>query len=94
MSLSKIFEWDQIITCDFYDAICTSFYWPHWSSLWLVTQYWQDGEIWTFSVRAFDSTLPERTINVNYDGFAEGYYHKNIFWFKRMPFDLWEMIFL
>ncbi|KAJ7954811.1 Pyruvate kinase family protein [Quillaja saponaria] len=31
----------------------------------------EDGEIWTFSVRAFDSTLPERTINVNYDGFAE-----------------------
>ncbi|XP_027364079.1 pyruvate kinase isozyme A, chloroplastic [Abrus precatorius] len=30
-----------------------------------------DGEIWTFSVRAFDSTLPQRTINVNYDGFAE-----------------------
>lgn len=31
----------------------------------------EDGEIWTFSVRAFDSTLPERTIIVNYDGFAE-----------------------
>ncbi|KAL6526590.1 hypothetical protein OROGR_015680 [Orobanche gracilis] len=31
----------------------------------------QDGEIWTFSVRAFDSALPERTINVNYGGFAE-----------------------
>ncbi|KAI3469650.1 hypothetical protein Pfo_026313 [Paulownia fortunei] len=31
----------------------------------------EDGEIWTFSVRAFDSALPERTINVNYDGFAE-----------------------
>ncbi|KAK4405788.1 Pyruvate kinase isozyme A, chloroplastic [Sesamum angolense] len=31
----------------------------------------EDGEIWTFSVRAFDSGLPERTINVNYDGFAE-----------------------
>ncbi|PKI32629.1 hypothetical protein CRG98_046976 [Punica granatum] len=31
----------------------------------------EDGEIWTFSVRAFDSTLPERTISVNYDGFAE-----------------------
>ncbi|XP_022138517.1 pyruvate kinase isozyme A, chloroplastic [Momordica charantia] len=33
----------------------------------------EDGEIWTFSVRAFDSTLPvpERTINVNYEGFAE-----------------------
>ncbi|RVW55590.1 Pyruvate kinase isozyme A, chloroplastic [Vitis vinifera] len=30
-----------------------------------------DGEIWTFSVRAFDSPRPERTINVNYDGFAE-----------------------
>lgn len=36
----------------------------------------QDGEIWTFSVRAFDSALPERTIIVNYDGFAEGYYHE------------------
>ncbi|KAK4425590.1 Pyruvate kinase isozyme A, chloroplastic [Sesamum alatum] len=31
----------------------------------------EDGEIWTFSVRAFDSGLPERTINVNYEGFAE-----------------------
>ncbi|GMN46805.1 hypothetical protein TIFTF001_015984 [Ficus carica] len=31
----------------------------------------EDGEVWTFSVRAFDSTQPERTINVNYDGFAE-----------------------
>ncbi|KAK9140157.1 hypothetical protein Scep_009838 [Stephania cephalantha] len=32
----------------------------------------EDGEIWTFSVRAFDSPLPEQTINVNYEGFAEG----------------------
>lgn len=32
----------------------------------------QDGEIWSFSVRAFDSPCPERTISVNYDGFAEG----------------------
>ncbi|XP_015940565.1 pyruvate kinase isozyme A, chloroplastic [Arachis duranensis] len=31
----------------------------------------EDGEVWTFSVRAFNSTLPEHTINVNYDGFAE-----------------------
>ncbi|WCJ23893.1 Pyruvate kinase family protein [Euphorbia peplus] len=31
----------------------------------------EDGEIWTFSVRAFESPLPERTINVNYEGFAE-----------------------
>ncbi|KAE9612056.1 hypothetical protein Lal_00022237 [Lupinus albus] len=31
----------------------------------------EDGEVWTFSVRAFDSTLPEHTIIVNYDGFAE-----------------------
>ncbi|XP_059632436.1 pyruvate kinase isozyme A, chloroplastic [Cornus florida] len=31
----------------------------------------EDGEIWTFSVRAFDVPRPERTINVNYDGFAE-----------------------
>ncbi|CAL5392708.1 unnamed protein product [Camellia sinensis] len=31
----------------------------------------EDGEIWTFSVRALDSTRPERTITVNYDGFAE-----------------------
>jgi len=31
----------------------------------------EDGEIWTFSVRAFGSTLPERTVNVNYEGFAE-----------------------
>ncbi|KAI8011799.1 hypothetical protein LOK49_LG06G02875 [Camellia lanceoleosa] len=31
----------------------------------------EDGEIWTFSVRALDSTRPERTVTVNYDGFAE-----------------------
>ncbi|KAL4200088.1 hypothetical protein AMTRI_Chr03g147950 [Amborella trichopoda] len=31
----------------------------------------EDGEIWTFSVRAFDSQLPDHTINVNYEGFAE-----------------------
>jgi pyruvate kinase len=31
----------------------------------------EDGEIWTFSVRAFDEHRPERTITVNYDGFAE-----------------------
>ncbi|KAI4317916.1 hypothetical protein L6164_025744 [Bauhinia variegata] len=31
----------------------------------------EDGEVWTFSVRAFDTGLPEHTINVNYDGFAE-----------------------
>ncbi|KAH7857141.1 hypothetical protein Vadar_009508 [Vaccinium darrowii] len=31
----------------------------------------EDGEIWTFTVRTPDSPLPERTINVNYDGFAE-----------------------
>lgn len=37
----------------------------------------QDGEIWTFSVRAFESPLPERTINVNYEGFAEGQIFRN-----------------
>ncbi|KAL4296230.1 hypothetical protein GQ457_12G003880 [Hibiscus cannabinus] len=31
----------------------------------------EDGEIWTFSVRASGTPRPERTINVNYDGFAE-----------------------
>ncbi|GLU07620.1 hypothetical protein SLE2022_245720 [Rubroshorea leprosula] len=31
----------------------------------------EDGEMWTFTVREFDSPCPERTINVNYDGFAE-----------------------
>ncbi|XVE65932.1 hypothetical protein DITRI_Ditri08aG0039500 [Diplodiscus trichospermus] len=31
----------------------------------------EDGEIWTFSVRAFGSPRLERTINVTYDGFAE-----------------------
>ena len=40
----------------------------------LFALYMQDGEVWTFSVRAFDSGLPERTINVNYEGFAEGCY--------------------
>ncbi|XP_030507064.2 pyruvate kinase isozyme A, chloroplastic [Cannabis sativa] len=31
----------------------------------------EDGEIWTFSVRTYESGQPEHTINVNYDGFAE-----------------------
>ncbi|CAM8988398.1 unnamed protein product [Rhodiola kirilowii] len=31
----------------------------------------EDGEIWTFTVRALDAPLPNRTITVNYDGFAE-----------------------
>ncbi|PWA67826.1 plastidic pyruvate kinase [Artemisia annua] len=31
----------------------------------------EDGEVWTFSVRAYDSPRPERAITVNYDGFAE-----------------------
>ncbi|KAK9664302.1 hypothetical protein RND81_14G031900 [Saponaria officinalis] len=31
----------------------------------------EDGEIWTFTVRAFDLPRPERTITVNYDGFSE-----------------------
>ena len=31
----------------------------------------EDGEIWIFSVQAFDSPHPERTININYDGFTE-----------------------
>ncbi|KAL8162744.1 hypothetical protein V2J09_014233 [Rumex salicifolius] len=31
----------------------------------------EDGEIWTFTVRAFDAPRPDRTITVNYDGFAE-----------------------
>ncbi|XP_078435429.1 pyruvate kinase family protein [Wolffia australiana] len=31
----------------------------------------EDGEVWTFSVRHFNSTLPDRTISVNYEGFAE-----------------------
>ncbi|ONM51733.1 Pyruvate kinase [Zea mays] len=39
----------------------------------ILSHYWipQDGEVWTFSVRSFELPLPERTINVNYDGFAE-----------------------
>ncbi|KAL1192694.1 Plastidial pyruvate kinase 1 [Cardamine amara subsp. amara] len=31
----------------------------------------EDGEIWTFTVRSFDASRPERTISVSYDGFAE-----------------------
>ncbi|XP_076886199.1 pyruvate kinase isozyme A, chloroplastic-like [Bidens hawaiensis] len=31
----------------------------------------EDGEVWTFSVRAYESLRPERAITVNYDGFAE-----------------------
>jgi hypothetical protein len=33
----------------------------------------QDGEIWTFSVRSFEASLPELTVHVNYEGFAEGW---------------------
>ncbi|KAM2657275.1 hypothetical protein EV1_012655 [Malus domestica] len=32
----------------------------------------EDGEVWTFSVRAFGSTLPEHTINVNYEDVKVG----------------------
>jgi hypothetical protein len=28
--------------------------------------------MWTFTVRSFNSALPDRTANVNYDGFTEG----------------------
>ncbi|TYJ23623.1 hypothetical protein E1A91_A08G205700v1 [Gossypium mustelinum] len=36
------------------------------------TEGTEDGQIWTFTVRAFDQpSRPERTITVNYDGFAE-----------------------
>lgn len=31
----------------------------------------EDGEIWTFTVRSFHASRPERTVSVNYDGFAE-----------------------
>uniref|UniRef100_A0A5B7ABX2 Pyruvate kinase n=1 Tax=Davidia involucrata TaxID=16924 RepID=A0A5B7ABX2_DAVIN len=31
----------------------------------------EDGDIWTFSVRSFNFSLPGHTISVNYDGFAE-----------------------
>ncbi|KAD3640152.1 hypothetical protein E3N88_29375 [Mikania micrantha] len=31
----------------------------------------EDGEVWTFSVRAYEALRPERCITVNYDGFAE-----------------------
>ncbi|KAJ4869579.1 hypothetical protein Rs2_48853 [Raphanus sativus] len=31
----------------------------------------EDGEVWTFTVRAFDASRPQRTISVSYDGFAE-----------------------
>lgn len=35
----------------------------------------QDGDIWTFTVRALDCASElERTVSVNYDGFAEGIY--------------------
>jgi len=44
----------------------------HLYSFYNITLCFQDGEIWTFSVRAFDSALPQHTINVNYEGFAEG----------------------
>eukprot|EP00249_Psilotum_nudum_P016694 c25950_g1_i1 orf=321-2270(+) len=31
----------------------------------------EDGDIWTFTVRAFDGSMPDQTIQVNYDGFTE-----------------------
>ncbi|KAK9053488.1 hypothetical protein SSX86_030122 [Deinandra increscens subsp. villosa] len=31
----------------------------------------EDGQVWTFSVRAYESLRPDRCITVNYDGFAE-----------------------
>ncbi|CAD6207064.1 unnamed protein product [Miscanthus lutarioriparius] len=31
----------------------------------------EDGEVWTFSVRSSDTSLTDRIIHVNYDGFAE-----------------------
>ncbi|KAL8100732.1 hypothetical protein AgCh_032840 [Apium graveolens] len=34
----------------------------------------EDGDVWTFTVRSYESELPERTVNVNYDGFAEDVY--------------------
>ncbi|KAK3036885.1 hypothetical protein RJ639_031503 [Escallonia herrerae] len=34
--------------------------------------FFQDADMWTFSVRSFNSTLPKHTVRVNYDGFAEG----------------------
>lgn len=45
----------------------------------------QDGEVWTFTVRAFDSPRPERTITVNYDGFAEGNDFTNIYLLASCP---------
>lgn len=32
----------------------------------------QIGEDWVFSVRSINGSLPERTVVVNYEGFAEG----------------------
>ncbi|KAK6937584.1 Pyruvate kinase, C-terminal [Dillenia turbinata] len=37
----------------------------------VVSEKAEEGEIWTFSVRACGSERPERTISVSYDGFAE-----------------------
>ncbi|XP_074316150.1 pyruvate kinase isozyme A, chloroplastic-like [Silene latifolia] len=31
----------------------------------------EDGETWTFSIRSFDESLPQRTLTVSYDAFAE-----------------------
>lgn len=31
----------------------------------------EDGDIWTFTIRSFDAALPDCTISVSYDGFAE-----------------------
>ncbi|XP_002985212.2 pyruvate kinase isozyme A, chloroplastic [Selaginella moellendorffii] len=37
----------------------------------VTSQKAEDGEEWTFSVRKFDGALPEGTLQVNYEGFAE-----------------------
>ncbi|KAH9602760.1 hypothetical protein KSS87_023048 [Heliosperma pusillum] len=31
----------------------------------------EDGETWTFTIRSFDESLPQRTLSVSYDAFAE-----------------------
>jgi hypothetical protein len=46
----------------------------------------QDGEVWTFSVRSSDTSLPDRIIHVNYDGFAEGYPSMLIFFLESTFF--------
>ncbi|KAJ7564080.1 hypothetical protein O6H91_02G000500 [Diphasiastrum complanatum] len=43
----------------------------------------EDGEDWIFTVRKFDESTPNHTIQVNYEGFSEGAYFSNTNFYKN-----------